>query len=237
MSGILYLIPVPIGTKNIDAALPIEAKTITRKLQSFIVEHPKTARHFLKQIGTEIPIQAVKMDVLDEHTTQNQLQDLLKPLLEGRDVGLMSEAGCPGVADPGANLIALAHKQGIQIQPLVGPSSILLALMASGLNGQKFAFHGYLPTEKSARAKKIAELERESIKQKQTQIFIETPYRNQALLDDLLITLNPNTRLCIATDLMCENEKITTRQIDEWKKTLPDINKHLAIFLFLGSRS
>ena len=232
--GVLYLVPVPIGNKNIEGCIPIEVKNIVSNLQNFIVEHPKTARHFLKQIDTKLPLQSLAMETLNEHTSSDTLENLLRPLLQGKDVGLMSEAGCPGVADPGANLIALAHKKGIQVIPLVGPSSILLALMGSGLNGQRFAFHGYLPADKPSRLKKIVELEKESALKGQTQIFIETPYRNPALLNDLVNTLNASTQLCLAVDLMCDTEKILTREVEDWKKSLPDVNKRLAIFLFLA---
>ncbi|HVK53970.1 MAG TPA: SAM-dependent methyltransferase [Burkholderiales bacterium] len=232
--GTLYLAPVPLGDSGIEFALPPAARTLISGLEHFVVENPKTARHFLKQIGSEIALQLIKMEVLDEHTKADQLNSLLKPLLDGKDIGLMSEAGCPGIADPGSALVALAHARGIPVRPLVGPSSILLALIASGLNGQSFAFHGYLPADKIGRMKRITELEKESSRQKQTQIFIETPYRNNALLVDLLAVLNPRTRLCIAVDLTVATESVCMQTITNWRKSPPDLNKRPAVFLILA---
>jgi len=232
--GVLYLIPVPLGESGIDVALPLAVSTVTSGLKHFVVEHPKTARHFLKQIGTAQPLQSLNLEVLDEHTPANRLTELLIPLLEGNDIGLMSEAGCPGIADPGAALIALAHKHDIPVRPLVGPSSILLSLMASGLDGQRFAFHGYLPVEKSDRSKRLIELEKTSARLHQTQIFIETPYRNNVLLADLLSTLQPRTRLCIAVDITLPSESIRTKATADWRKSPPDLNKRPAVFLLLA---
>ena len=231
MAGTLYLIPSPISQDNIAWVLPAAVQQCVAGLSHFIVEHPKTARQFLKQIGCEQPLQALQMQVLNEHTSSKDLPELLQPLLAGHDVGLLSEAGCPAVADPGAELIRLAHKNNIAVMPLVGPSSILLALMASGLNGQCFAFHGYLPVESAARIHKIMELEKLSASLQQTQIFIEAPYRNQKLLEQLVSVCRDTTDLCIASHLTFSSEMIATRTIKEWRKDLPDINKIPTVFL------
>jgi 16S rRNA (cytidine1402-2'-O)-methyltransferase len=234
-TGTLYLIPVPLGeVADITLTIPAQARQLAATLCTFVVEHPKTARQFLKQTGTALPLPEIRMLTLNEHSKPEELDALLQPLLAGEDVGLLSEAGCPAVADPGANLVRLAHHRGIRVIPLTGPSSILLSLMASGLNGQGFAFLGYLPAERTERLKKIAEIELTSATRNQTQIFIETPYRNQALLQDLLAGCHPNTELCIAVDLTLPSEFIATRSISEWKGKLPDCNKKPAIFLLLG---
>ncbi|WP_295628395.1 SAM-dependent methyltransferase [uncultured Nitrosomonas sp.] len=234
MTGKLYLIPAPISQTDIAWVLPVAVQQCVAEISHFIVEHPKTARQFLKQLHCKCPLQELNMQTLNEHTQAKDLLSLLDPILAGHDVGLLSEAGCPAVADPGAGLIRLAHKKNIPVVPLVGPSSILLALMASGLNGQRFAFHGYLPVESTARASKILELEKISINLKQTQIFIETPYRNQKLLEQLVKVCNDNTDLCVATDLTFVREMIATKSIKEWRRSLPDINKIPAIFLLQG---
>ncbi|SEF40446.1 SAM-dependent methyltransferase [Nitrosomonas ureae] len=234
MTGKLYLIPAPISQTDIAWVLPAAVQQCVAEISHFIVEHPKTARQFLKRLDCTCPLQELNIQILNEHTRANDFLALLDPLLAGHDVGLLSEAGCPAVADPGAELVRLAHKNNIPVVPLVGPSSILLALMASGLNGQRFAFHGYLPVEGAARASKIAELERISIHLKQTQIFIETPYRNQKLLEQLVKVCKDNTDLCVATDLTFSREMIATKSIREWRRSLPDVNKIPAIFLLLG---
>lgn len=207
-----------------------------RELDSFIVEHPRTARHFLKKIGCVLPLQRINMQILDEHTPPTEFENLLAPVFTGKDLGLLSEAGCPAVADPGAELVRLAHGRSIRVVPLVGPSSILLALMASGLNGQRFAFHGYLPVEAERRRKRISELEKESILRDQTQIFIETPYRNEKLLGSLLQTCHGKTILCIASDLTLPNEFISTRTISEWVNAPPDLADKPTVFLLHGGR-
>lgn len=232
--GILYLIPTPLGENDIAWVIPAAVRQCIASLGHYIVEHPKTARQFLKQAGCALPLQEIKMQVLDEHTPPREFASLLAPLLAGNDMGLLSEAGCPAVADPGAGLVRLAHQQNIRVVPLVGPSSILLALMASGLNGQRFVFHGYLPVENEQRARKIVELEKESKVRDQTQIFIETPYRNQKLLESLTQACRDSTELCIACDLTLASEQIATRTVKEWKRGLPDINKKPAIFLLHG---
>lgn len=233
--GTLYLIPVTLGDDVIQKALPPDVVSITQKLDTFVVENEKTARRFLGAIKTHKPVRELTMLALNEHTTDQELPALLAPLLEGRDIGLMSEAGCPGVADPGAKLAALAHRKGIRVAPLVGPSSILLGLMASGLDGQRFTFLGYIPSEKAARIQKLREIEQTSRKNLETQIFIETPYRNQHLLEDILASCNGETRLCIACNVSLEDELIVTKRIADWKNTsLPDLHKKPTVFLLLA---
>ncbi len=234
MTGKLYLIPTPISDRNIDWVIPNAVRQSIQQLAYYIVERPKTARQFLKRIACKTPLQDMHMDTLNEHTRTSELQLLLQPLLAGNDVGLLSEAGCPAIADPGSGLIRLAHENNIAIIPLIGPSSILLALMASGLNGQQFCFNGYLPIEKYARAHTIKELENRSRNHDQTQIFIEAPYRNQGLLEQIIQTCLDHTDLCIAAHLTSTNEMIRTQTIIEWKKKLPDIHKTPTIFLLHG---
>lgn len=229
MKGTLYLIPSPLGEGDLSVVLPKGVAERIAELSAFVVEHPKTARQFLKLAGTKKPIQEIELHVLDEHTKDAGI--LLEPLLQGIDVGLISEAGCPAVADPGADLVGLAHKNGIRVVPLVGPSSILLALMASGLGGQRFAFHGYLPVDQADLAKRIRLIEKESLERKETEIFIETPYRNQKLFDALLSSCRDGTRLCLATDITQDAESIATRTISEWKKNPVEIGKRPTVFL------
>ncbi|WP_434516343.1 SAM-dependent methyltransferase [Dechloromonas sp. ARDL1] len=235
MAGTLYLIPVPLGpTPPQDSLTPATLETI-RPLSYFIVEQAKTARAFLKAAGTNKPLQELQLSELNEHTKNEALTELLAPLLAGNDVGLLSEAGCPAVADPGANLVALAQKENIRVVPLIGPSSLLLALMASGLNGQRFAFQGYLPTKEAERTKTLRELESESRKRHQTQLFIETPYRNRAMFDAILGSCQPGTRLTVATDLTLPSETVRTLSIQQWKKqTPPDIERRPTVFLLLA---
>lgn len=233
--GKLYLIPVPISSRELDWVLPAAVQASIANIAYFIVEHPKTARQFLKQIETVLPLQAINLQILNEHTISRDLEVLLQPILAGHDIGLLSEAGCPAIADPGAELVRIAHHKKITIIPLVGPSSILLALMASGLNGQCFAFNGYLPTDKHEREEKIRKLERVSMDQKQTQIFIEAPYRNQKVFEQLVATCQGDTELCIASNLTSSEELIATRSVKAWRSiTLPDINKIPTIFLLQG---
>jgi 16S rRNA (cytidine1402-2'-O)-methyltransferase len=233
-AGILYLIPAPLGLGDITWAIPPAVRQCVAGLGHFIVEHPKTARQFLKQIGCALPIQTIKMEVLDEHTRATEYEKLLAPVLTGNDTGLLSEAGCPAIADPGAGLVRLAHQKNIRIRPLVGPSSILLALMASGLNGQRFVFHGYLPVEPDRRAKKLVQLEKDSIARDQTQIFIETPYRNQKLLESILHACRGDTILSVASNLTLAGEYISTRTVSDWKQALPHIHNQPAVFLLQG---
>ena len=233
--GTLYLIPCTLGDTPAEQVLPQHVINVARKLQHFVVEQPKSARQFLSALKPEQPIQSLHFATLNEHTAANELPALLAPLLAGHDVGIISEAGCPGIADPGAALVNLAHRNGIRVVPLVGPSSILLALMASGLNGQCFAFHGYLPIAETERNKTIAMLEIESAKRKQTQLFIETPYRNDKMFGALLTQCRPDTMLCVATDITLPSEQIQTFTIAKWKsQPAPQLNKRPSLFLFLA---
>ncbi|HEY1609107.1 MAG TPA: SAM-dependent methyltransferase [Paraburkholderia sp.] len=238
MKGTLYLIPNTLGDGDeaaLAAVLPVPVRERAGTLASYIGENAKTTRAFLKRIGTTRPIQEIEIRELNVNTPAGEIDRLLAPLLAGIDTGLVSEAGVPAVADPGALLVRRAHERGIRVVPLVGPSSILLALMASGLNGQSFAFHGYLPVDASERGKRLRELEQQSRKARQTQIFIETPYRNRALLDTLLASCAPSTLVCVAVDLTLPTETIVSRPVSDWKKAaVPDLHKRPAIFLLLA---
>lgn len=227
----LYLIPTTLGDTAVEKVLPVEIMQVVRNLHYFVVENIRTARRHLKKIAPEIVIDELDFKELNEHTQQMGLELLLEPISRGFDVGILSEAGCPGVADPGAELVRIAHEKGIKVVPLVGPSSILLSLMASGMNGQNFAFIGYLPIKPAERTNAIRDIERNSGRDKQTQIFIEAPYRNTKLLADLLSICNAQTKLCIAVDLTMDSEFVVTKTIAGWKKAIPDINKRPAIFL------
>ncbi len=234
-TGTLYLIPVPLGPVSPETQLHPAVLATIRPLTHFVVEQAKTARAFLKAAGTDTPLQLLQLEELNEHTRSNAINRLLDPLRNGHDIGLLSEAGCPAVADPGADLVALAQQENIRVVPLVGPSSLLLALMGSGLNGQRFSFQGYLPAKDVDRSKTLKELESESRKRKQTQLFIETPYRNQAMFDAVLQHCQPSTRLCVATDLTLPAESIRTRTIAQWKKeTPPEIERRPTVFLILA---
>jgi 16S rRNA (cytidine1402-2'-O)-methyltransferase len=229
--AILYLIPTTLGETSIDKVLPAEITRVVKSLRYFVVENTRTARRHLKKLVPEIVIDDLDFAELNEHSLKLGLELLLDPIKQGFDVGILSEAGCPAIADPGADLVKIAHEKGIKVVPLVGPSSILLALMASGMNGQNFAFIGYLPIKPAERATAIREIERNSSKDKQTRIFIETPYRNNKMVEDLLSVCNEQTRLCIAVDLTLESEFVVTKTIAAWRKSVPDINKRPAIFL------
>ena len=230
--GTLYLIPVTLGEDNITQVLPPDVVSIAQGLDNFVVESEKSARHFLSTIKTIKPVRELSLNLLNEHTEQKDVAALLAPLLAGKDLGLMSDAGCPGVADPGAKLIELAHQKGIRVVPFVGPSSILLSLMASGLNGQQFVFLGYLPVDKTQRNQKLKEIEKRSLTHNETQLFIETPYRNQHMLEAIVSICQPNTRLCVACDISLTTELITSKTIATWKKSpLPDLHKRPTIFL------
>ena len=233
-AGTLYLIPAPLGSGDIAWTIPTAVRECIAGLNHFIVEHPKTARQFLKQVGCALPIQQISMAVLDEHTRPTEFEKLLAPVLSGHNTGVLSEAGCPAIADPGTGLVRLAHQKNIRVVPLVGPTSILLALMASGLTGQQFVFHGYLPVESDRRTKKLVQLEKESIARDQTQIFIETPYRNQKLLESITLACLEGTLLCIASNLTLAGEFISTRTIKEWKHALPNLNNQPTVFLLHG---
>ncbi len=228
-TGKLYLIPSPISEEI--KTIPQQVIDIVNSLETFIVEDEKTARHFLKKIGIKVPINTLQFHLLNEHTKADEIAALLTPLKKGYSVGIISDAGCPAIADPGAELIKLAHKENIEVIPLAGPSSVLLALMASGLNGQSFCFAGYLPKERSERIKKLRKLEHAAMVKNQTQIFIEAPYRNHHVLEDALNTCDNNTMLCIACDISSKEEFIRTMTIREWKKNIPHIEKKPTVFL------
>jgi 16S rRNA (cytidine1402-2'-O)-methyltransferase len=228
---ILYAIPTPLGGPPADA-LPASALTRIRELKDFVAENAKSARAFLAAAGCKP--REVSINELSEHTAPGDVPRLLQPLREGRALGLLSEAGCPAIADPGAALIERAHGEGFRVVPLIGPSSITLALMASGLEGQRFAFCGYLPREAGERARRIRDLEQRSRRERETEIFIETPYRNEALFGALCESCAPGTRLCIATDLTLGSEWIRTRAIADWRRERPAIGKRPAVFLLLA---
>jgi 16S rRNA (cytidine1402-2'-O)-methyltransferase len=233
--GTLYLIPTNLSDEFAPAEiLPATVIATALRLNHYIAENAKSARAFLKIIGVERPLLEISILELNVQTRASDIGNLIAPLLAGHDVGLVSEAGAPGVADPGAVVVALAHQHGINVVPLVGPSSILLGLMASGLNGQTFAFHGYLPQEKTARIAAISALEKESAKRNMTQLFIETPYRNQALWSDLLATLGGETQLCLARDLTGEREYVRTKSVNDWRKQALAMEKLPTLFLFLA---
>jgi 16S rRNA (cytidine1402-2'-O)-methyltransferase len=229
--GTLYLIPVPLADGAAAKSFTPYLVYTINSIKEFIVENEKTARKFLKEAGLLTPQSELVIHDYGKHNRDKGAEDFFKGLLAGTDVGLMSEAGCPGVADPGAEIVDKAHRQGIKVVPLVGPSSILLALMASGFNGQSFTFHGYLPIDKSERSKKIKELEGLAERLNQTQLFIETPFRNNSMLDEILKSAKPETRLCIACDLTSASELVETRSIAAWRKQTPDLHKRPATFL------
>ncbi len=229
--GKLYLIPASLG-ENTTHTIPQYVIDQTHQLDEFIVERAKTARRYLKALKTPVPFNQMTFHELNKRTTPSELNHFLDNAERGKDIGLLSEAGCPGVADPGAEIVALAHRKGIEVIPFVGPSSILLALMASGMNGQNFAFVGYIGMKKPERVKDLKRLEQNAQRFNQTQIFIETPYRNNGLIQEALQTLKPNTKLCIAADLTLPTQYIKTLTVQQWKKTtLPDLHKRLALFL------
>lgn len=225
----VYLIPTFISDNTLT--LSPEAKEIAKNLDEFIVENEKSARQFLKLIQTNIRQNDLKLHLLNEHSTPAEISSLKSLLNNTTDIGILSEAGCPAVADPGAAFVKMAHENNIKVVPLTGPSSILLALMASGLSGQSFVFHGYLPRESVQRKSKLLILEKDAQKKKQTQIFMEAPYRNQPLLNDILQTCSNDTLLCIACDISSKEEFIQTKSIAEWKKKVPDVNKKPVMFL------
>ncbi|MBN2349600.1 MAG: SAM-dependent methyltransferase [Bacteroidales bacterium] len=230
MKGKLYLIPAPLGEENILHTLPQFVFEIINNIDFYIVEDIRTARRYLKKMGIKKPIDSLTFYVLNEHTQAADIEAFLNPASE-HHVGLMSEAGLPGIADPGAELVKLAHKKGIQVIPITGPSSIFLALMASGLNGQNFAFHGYLPIKKPERTQKIRLLEKQSKQENLSQLFIEAPYRNNQLFQDIINTCQPETQLCVAADITQSGEFIATKSIKEWTRQIPELHKKPAIFI------
>lgn len=229
--GILYLIPAPLGACPLEQVMPAWNIEILQRLDHFIVEELKTARRFLKKAGVAKDLHDDMFMIFNEHHQDEDLSTYLKYIIEGSDTGMLSEAGLPCIADPGNRIVALAHQAGVKVIPLTGPSSLYLALMASGFNGQNFTFHGYLPVDKGSRVSKIRELEKVSREKDQTQLFIETPYRNLQLLQSLTDICRDETQLCVAVDLSLEREWIKTKTIKEWKKIKPDLNKHPAVFL------
>ena len=230
-NGILYLLPVTLGESAYDQAIPIYNNKIVQEIDVFIIENIKTARRFIKRVAPEKKIDDLIFYEINKRTNLDMLPTFLKPIFEGKNIGVISDAGCPGVADPGADVVALAHENNIKVVPLVGPSSLLLSLMASGFNGQSFCFNGYLPKEQKDRVRKLKELERIANAQKQTQLFIETPYRNQHVFDDLLLNCNPSSKLCIAVDITLSSEQIHTKTIAEWKNFKIDLTKRPCVFL------
>ena len=229
--GKLYLIPTTLGDVEPTDVLPITVKRAINFIDDYIVENEKTARKFIKSIDPEKVQSTLRLSSLNKHTLPAEYNAMIQPCMEGRNVGLMSEAGCPGVADPGAVIVKLAHEKGIQVVPLVGPSSIILAMMGSGMNGQQFAFNGYLPIDKSEKKAALKSLEKLSQDKNQSQIFIETPYRNNKLLEDILQALQPSTYLCIAADITLPTEYIKTQRVSEWKKATVDLHNRPAIFI------
>ena len=233
--GKLYLIPTTLGEVAPEDVLPQTVKRTIDFINDYVVENEKTARKFIKSINPEKVQANLRINVLNKHTEISEHNAMIQPCMEGRNVGLMSEAGCPGVADPGAVIVKLAHERGIQVVPLVGPSSILLALMGSGMNGQSFAFNGYLPIDKSEKKAALKNLERLSFEKNQAQLFIETPYRNNKLLEDILQSLQNSTRLCIAADITLPTEFIKTLSVNDWKKTKVDLHNRPTIFIIQKS--
>ena len=231
MAGKLYLIPTTLGDSPHERSFPDYNNTIVKGLKHFVVEELRTARRFLKKVDRTIDIDALTIDVLNEHTDGIDVAEMLSYALKGEDMGVVSEAGCPAVADPGADIVSVAHQKGIEVIPLVGPSSILMSLMASGFNGQNFAFIGYLPIKPNEKAKRIKQIESRVYNENQTQIFIETPYRNNQLMESLTKQLSPNTRICVAADITLEQEFIVTKTAAEWKKSMPNLHKRPTIFL------
>ena len=229
--GTLYLIPSLLGESPADAVFPPANREIISRVKYFVVEEIRTARRFLKKICPEIEIDSLTFTLYNEHSSSADASSFLEPLLKGEDAGIISEAGTPCVADPGSLVVRLAHESGIRVVPLVGPSSILLALMASGFNGQQFVFHGYLPIDKPVRAKRLREIESDILKKGQTQVFIETPYRNLQLLQAITETCQESTLLCLATSLTTPDESIITLTVKEWKKKKPELNKKPTVFL------
>ena len=231
METALYLFPVTLGDTPIEQVLPTYNKEILLEIKHFIVEDVRSARRFLKRVDRSINIDELAFYPLNKHTSAEELSGYLKPLQAGNAMGVLSEAGCPAVADPGADVVSMAQSLRLKVVPLVGPSSIILSVMASGFNGQSFAFHGYLPVDSSERIKRIKVLEQRMYAEDQTQLFIETPYRNNKMIEDIVKNCRPQTRLCIASNITCEGEYIQTKTIKEWQGKLPDLSKIPSIFL------
>lgn len=227
----MYLLPVTLGDTAVERVLPSYNREVILQIKYFIVEDVRSARRFLKKVDASIDIDKLTFFELNKHTQPEVISGYLQPLVEGHSMGVVSEAGCPAVADPGADVVAIAQRKQLKVVPLVGPSSIILSVMGAGFNGQNFAFNGYLPIDPSERARRIKELENRVYSEDQTQLFIETPYRNRKLLEEILHVCRPQTRLCIAANITCEGEYIRTRTVKEWKGRLPELNKIPCIFL------
>ena len=230
-SPTLYLIPVTLGESPINQVLPPYNTEIISNLSHFIVENVRSARRFLKKCNPDIDINALTFYELNKHTLKKDVSSYLSPLKSGESIGVISEAGCPAIADPGADVVAIAQRNGYKVVPLVGPSSILMSLMASGFNGQSFAFYGYLPIDSAERVRTLKQLENRAYNEDQTQIFIETPYRNDKLTEDILQHCKSQTKLCIAMNISCENEYIVTKKVGAWKNSLPKMHKQPCVFL------
>ena len=230
-TGKLYLIPTRLGDNAPLEVLPISIKKILDRVDHYIVENEKTARRFIKKVNSGKSQASLNISILNKFTQESEIPSFLDPCLENKDVGLLSEAGCPGIADPGAEVVKIAHNNNIRVVPLVGPSSILLALMSSGMNGQSFTFNGYLPIDRGDRKASLKKLERISFENNQAQLFIETPYRNNKMLEDICSILNQNTRVCVACDITLPTEFIKTKTVSEWKNITVDLHKRPAIFI------
>lgn len=233
MQGKIYLIPMTLGDSPIENSIPEIVKHIINSIDNYVVENIRTTRRYLSKLGINKAINELHFVELNKFTDSKELESYLNPIFENKNIGIVSEAGIAGVADPGAELVKLAHKKGVQVVPLSGPSSIILALSASGMNGQNFAFNGYLPVKPEDRKKKIQFLERRSKSENQAQIFMETPFRNNKMLEDILLVCNNETNLCIAADITLETEFIQTKSIKDWKKLKLDLNKRPAIFILM----
>src|SRR6056297_2585943 len=233
MTGTLYLLPMLLGESHPDISIPGEVQNITTSLSHFYAENIKTTRRYLRKLDKSFDIDGSHFYVLNKKTNDEDLSEMMNPLLQGFDGGIISEAGLPGIGDPGSKLVRLAHKKNIKVKPLTGPSSFVLALVASGLNGQSFAFNGYLPVKGQELTKKIQEIEKRSTQLKQTQIFMETPYRNNQLLEQLLKTCHSQTQLCIAVNITTDQENILAQSINQWKSSNPDLHKKPAVFAIL----
>lgn len=231
METALYLIPVTLGDTPVENVLPQYNSTLIAGIRHFIVEDVRSARRFLRKVDSQFDIDGSQFFELNKHTAPEVVAGYLKPLQNGMPMGVISEAGCPAVADPGADVVAIAQRKGLKVVPLVGPSSIILSVMASGFNGQSFAFNGYLPIKPDERAKKLRQLEQRIYNEDQTQLFIETPYRNGKMIEDILSVCRPQTKLCIAANLTCEDEFVQTRTVKEWKGKTPELSKIPCIFL------
>jgi len=229
--GNLYLIPCTLGETPPLEVLPLLVKKAVEEIDYYIVEHEKNARRFIKSVAPRKSQEGLHFYIINKFTDASEIPEMLAPCFEGKDIGVISDAGCPGIADPGADVVAQAHIKGIKVVPLVGPSSILMAMMASGFNGQNFAFNGYLPIDKRERKTEIKRLERLSIEQNQSQLFIETPYRNNQILESLISALQTQTRLCVACDITLATEYIKTQTVEDWKNTKVDLNKRPTLFI------